>query len=148
MDEPCVEYTGYRTEHGYGRTNHKGRSVGAHRVAYCNHAGIELSSIRGKVVRHTCDNPPCINPAHLVLGTQADNVRDMVERGRCNNGVMYGEDNTSAKLTAAEVMFIQKYYIKGDRVFGQRALARRFGVLHQAIRHVVTGATWATHPRA
>lgn len=69
---------------GYGifrRHADRTRKVTAHRVAFA----LEVRPLlAGEVVRHTCDNPPCCNPAHLVAGTQADNVRDAVARGRQN----------------------------------------------------------------
>lgn len=67
------------TKRGYGRFWYNGRAQYAHRVAYMLERGTVPDDV---VVRHTCDNPTCVNPRHLVLGTQTDNVSDMVERGR------------------------------------------------------------------
>lgn len=79
--EVCWPWTVKRSWSGYGRfwSRSKGAEVAAHRVAW------ELTNgpiPPGKVVRHKCDNPPCCNPADLELGVQADNVRDMYDRGR------------------------------------------------------------------
>jgi hypothetical protein len=76
MLTPCIEWTGVRFARGYGRT-----SLGeyAHRLAWeAEHGPIPA----GMVVRHRCDNPPCVNVDHLQLGTQAENLADMVARGR------------------------------------------------------------------
>jgi hypothetical protein len=81
----CWVWKGTRNPKGYGRISVSGRQDGTHRVAYRLAHG-EIPD--GLVVRHRCDNPPCINPAHLEVGTPADNSRDMVERGRmCNSKV-------------------------------------------------------------
>ncbi len=53
-----------------------------HRVAYCEANGVTLEAIKGIIVRHTCDNPGCVNPDHLILGSHQDNSNDMVQRGR------------------------------------------------------------------
>jgi hypothetical protein len=81
----CIEVSTARTSAGYGVTKvtiSRGcaYSVYAHRVAFEQTWGITLRP--GQVVRHTCDNPPCINPLHLIVGTVGDNNRDIVERGR------------------------------------------------------------------
>ncbi|NIC05759.1 HNH endonuclease [Billgrantia bachuensis] len=60
----------------------EGRTIGAHRVAYCKANGLQLASIDGLVVRHKCDNKSCVNPAHLEVGDHSDNIRDAIERGR------------------------------------------------------------------
>jgi hypothetical protein len=67
-----------KTLHGYGRTQFNGRSEAAHRVAYFLFKG----DPSGMNVCHSCDRPPCVNPDHLWLGTQADNMADMVKKGR------------------------------------------------------------------
>lgn len=77
----CIEWTGAKTPRGYGNQWFQGKQHGAHRVAY-----YEATGIWPEVVRHTCDNPPCINPEHLVPGTQADNMHDRMDRGRWDGG--------------------------------------------------------------
>ena len=78
----CWEWTAYRDPHGYGRFGLRRRDALAHRVAWMlEHGHIPV----GAVVMHVCDNPPCIRVSHLRLGTQADNVRDMYEKGRYLN---------------------------------------------------------------
>lgn len=80
---PCIEYPGCKDRQGYGKISRrregKLRWFRAHRLAYEEaHGPIP----EGLVVMHACDNPPCINVEHLSLGTRADNVRDMVSKGR------------------------------------------------------------------
>jgi hypothetical protein len=76
----CWEWTGLRNRFGYGHLSWRGRSTGAHRVAF------ELANGRpprpGLVIRHTCDNPPCVRPDHLLEGTYSENARDALDRGR------------------------------------------------------------------
>lgn len=98
----CIEYEGARTTKGYGQyTLPVGRGkyiMLAHRVAYeLAHGPIPA----GLQVMHTCDNPPCVNPEHLRVGTGSDNMRDCVEKGRhreaskthCDNGHEFTEEN-------------------------------------------------------
>lgn len=75
----CWNWQGSRRGFGYGALSLNGRTKSAHRVSYEVFTGPIPG---GQVVRHKCDNPPCVNPGHLVLGSQADNTADMVERGR------------------------------------------------------------------
>lgn len=111
-----------------------------HRVAYCFTRSIPLSYIKGLVVRHTCDNPRCINPRHLLIGTQQDNMNDMLSRGR--HVASRGTANGNAALTYEQVQQIRTLYIKGSRVSGQRALGRQFGVSSTCILRIVRGDTW------
>lgn len=80
--DDCWEWKGARTACGHGKFSHAGqtrRTVSAHRFSYQMFVG---PIPEGLVVRHRCDNPPCCNPQHLQLGTQADNVADITARGR------------------------------------------------------------------
>jgi len=101
----CWICTSHMPHKGMGRRYFKctvhGRAELMHRHMYrLVHGDIP----EGRVVRHTCDNPLCINPAHLLLGTHADNVRDRVNRGRS----AIGEKNGRAKLTEAQVRAIRQ----------------------------------------
>ena len=90
-----------------------------------------------EVVRHTCDNPRCINPAHLVGGTQADNMQDMLRRGRAGDCRNLGTANGRAVLSEADCKAIRATYVKGSREFGLPALARRFRVGTSQIWRIV-----------
>lgn len=78
MNEACIEWRGMRTVAGYGMVSGKPRRY-AHRWAYEKFHG---PIAPGLYVLHTCDNPPCINPLHLRVGTHAENMRDMISKGR------------------------------------------------------------------
>lgn len=90
----------------------------------------------GLVVRHKCDNGPCINPEHLELGTMADNSRDMVERGRSARR----EGHSQAKLTWEKVRLIREKYRAG--LATQETLGEEFGVSRRCIGKVVNNDTW------
>jgi hypothetical protein len=87
-------------------------------------------------VRHTCDNPICCNPAHLLVGTHADNVADRVERNRTARGT----GNGRAKLTEDEVRTIRTAYAEG---WPTMELTRHFGVDRALIRRIVRREVWA-----
>lgn len=111
-----------------------------HRLAYCKANGLLLADIAGKVVRHRCDNPACINPEHLVLGTVQDNVDDREFRRRGNHEVKgkRGEENNANKLTELQVA-----EIKGHTRYTQRQLAEMYNVNQSTILRILQGKTWA-----
>jgi HNH endonuclease len=75
----CLVYTGDIESGGYGRASYQGKRLRAHRLSYMLSVGPIPA---GMVVCHSCDTPPCINPAHLFLGTQSDNMKDAAAKGR------------------------------------------------------------------
>lgn len=89
----CIDHGQIGTGLGYGSARYPalktGSSVRMHRAEYCLANGLTLEDIAGLVVMHTCDNPRCINPEHLVLGTQRDNMLDMRNKGRAVGNVKY-----------------------------------------------------------
>lgn len=128
----CDPPTG-KTTKGYGYFAGFGRmKVGAHVFAY----ELERGEVgRGRVVMHTCDNPPCCNPAHLVIGTPADNMRDRLAKGHYPRGMAHH----NSKLTEEAVKAIRSRYAMGEK---QVALAAEFGVGQQTISRVVNGRDW------
>ena len=97
-----------------------------------------------EVVRHKCDNPRCVNPEHLEGGTQKDNMQDCVQRGRHNYGVARGEDNTCTKLTYKDVQDIRQTYVKGSRLYGLPALAKKYHVGVSQLHRIIKGEARVT----
>lgn len=124
------------------KPGHPSRSTGLHRLVFCEAHGLSLEDIADRVVRHTCDNPRCINPLHLLIGTRADNNRDRAERGRSAKVVP-----SRQRLTGAQCLEIQARY--DPTRIGNRApngvvqLARDYGVDTNVIYKVIRG----TYPR-
>lgn len=123
----CWEIQGYLDKDGYGEVS--GRR--AHRVAYELFIG-EIP--QGLLVCHKCDNRRCCNPDHLFLGTQKENVADMIRKGR--KDPRYGERNTQNKLTEQEVLEI--YY--STEV--QRIVALKYGIDQSTVSNIKTGKLW------
>jgi hypothetical protein len=92
-------------------------------------------------VLHTCDIRRCVNPEHLFLGTQVDNMADMVAKGRANKPK--GMENGRAKLTDNDVRFIRFYYRPRSKVYGRDQLARMFGVSEMTIYEILNREKWA-----
>lgn len=131
----CREWTGYcDPEFGYGSVAVDGRMEKAHRMSWVVANGRPAPP--GKVVRHKCDNPPCIEPSHLVLGTQAENVADMFVRKRADRNA---EQNNSARLTWDSVRAIRAFHDEGASV---RDLSSRFSVSKSQIRNVISYTHW------
>jgi len=138
--DPCWVWTASRFRNGYGAMKVDGRMLRAHRLSWAIHNGpIPLSMC----VLHRCDVPGCVNPAHLFLGTKADNMRDCVAKGRfVQRPAPPGEGHHLAKLTDANVLEIRKLYAAGG--ISQRKLGERFGVAQTNISLIVLRGVW-TH---
>lgn len=135
----CWLWTACRSPKGYGqfglRVDGKFKITAAHRVAYLLFVG-EIPD--GLHVLHRCDNPQCVNPSHLFLGTNADNVADRVKKNR--SAVMIGSKNSNAKLTVADVQNIRqmlKYKVKS-----RTQIASDYGVSYPTISHIATRISW------
>ena len=124
---------------GYGAFSHKAhRATGAHRIAWV----LTFGAIpEGMQVLHHCDNRPCVRPSHLFLGTQMDNIHDMIHKNRQAVGPalrhrQQGELNNRAKLTQVQVDYI--------RASTERPvdLANRFGVTYKNIWKIRAGHGW------
>jgi hypothetical protein len=138
----CWTWTGGLMSAGYGNFRLAGQMRGAHRVAW------ELTNgpVPGEMwVLHTCDNPPCVNPSHLWLGTARDNNRDCLVKGRHGSvthpeSQVRGRRAAAAKLTERDVVAIRTRFRSGET---SAALSRSFGVTRAAVRKVVLRRSWA-----
>ncbi|MBK9216951.1 MAG: hypothetical protein IPM59_15425 [Chloracidobacterium sp.] len=126
----CWFWTAARDRKGYGVGNWSGRRKRATHISY-----FIANGRWPKMCRHTCDNPPCVNPEHLLDGTHLDNVRDMVSRGR----QAIGEGNGTARLTVAKVREIKSMLAGGATLV---ATAARFGVCKKTIWNIKKGRYW------
>lgn len=138
LETPCIEWAGCLTQDGYGQRAYKGKVRYTHRIAYCEHHGIDIESIKGIVIRHKCDNPPCMNPEHLEPGTHADNARDRSERDRTARGQAAG----LAKLTAEQVSEIRRRYKRGSRDSNTYTLSAEYGIDQTTVARITRGETW------
>lgn len=114
-----------------------GRMTYAHRVAFCLATGKAIGSLpKGIVIRHRCDNGLCCNPNHLIDGTQADNVRDMIDRGRLRRG----EAITNAILKAEDIPVIRARLDHGHQ---HHLIAADYSVNRATISKIAIGKNWA-----
>jgi len=135
--EPCWMWTASR-RNGYGQMKVDGRVISAHRISYEIHNGPVLA---GMFICHRCDVKLCVNPAHMFLGTHADNMRDMTIKGRSvHHPAPPGEGHPCAKLSDDKVVEIRTLYAMGG--FSQKELAKRFGVTKANISYITLRKTW------
>ena len=134
---PCWEWQGGKVK-GYGTFRvGKGHTKGAHVVAHCLANKVPILVGHSVCVLHKCDNKPCCNPAHLMTGTLADNVSDMMTKGR--HRALVGELLPHTKLTAAKVIEIRRRRAAGETL---QALADEFSVAHSSIGKVASRRSW------
>lgn len=128
--DDCWEWQGDTRGGGYGVFFYRGRVRGAHELALTFTTGeVRLDELD---TCHSCDNPPCCNPAHLRFDTRQSNVQDMVDRGRATKG--------ATKLTPEDVALIRRRRAAGAR---QKDLAEQFGITDGQVSMIVRGLRWA-----
>lgn len=139
-EDACWEWTGRRMKDGYGRPHiTKTESVLAHRLSYELHIGPIPD---GLCVLHRCDNPPCVRPSHLFLGTRADNAADMIHKGRRRPDSVQprGAHHPAARLTDAHVREIRSLSANG---WTYKRLGAKYGVHPMHIGLIVRRKRWA-----
>ncbi len=155
----CWVWNSSKNKIGYGTFSLKCKSVKAHRVAWTISYGQtpKGDGYHGMCVLHKCDNRACCRPDHLFLGTQQDNVKDMVCKGR-NKTIPWmqhprklfpertarGEKTASAKLTSAQVVEIRK--LASERKMSRKKIGEIFGVGENAVSKIFHRQTWAHVP--
>lgn len=129
----CWEWAGAKFPTGYGAVRHDNRTLRAHRVAY----EIWVGPIPAEaMLRHTCDNYGCVNPAHLVPGSAQDNSDDMTTRWRS----LIGSTNHESKLTEGDVAQIRR--LLRTTTLSQQAIADRFGVSQVLVSRIKRRMAW------
>jgi hypothetical protein len=132
--DACWTWRGNRQASGHGRFWTGTRTDGAHRVAY------EIANgpiPAGLVVKHSCDNPACVNPSHLSVGTVSENLAEMVVRGRARKA--RGEESGKAKLTESDVRELRRLAAEGA---SYKSLATQFGIAPVNARAIVLRLHW------
>lgn len=136
--ETCWLWNGCLDTGGYGRLRRNGKAISAHRYAWelaNGHIPFDL------FVLHTCDVRNCVNPGHLFLGNQSDNMRDREEKGRANRNPRKGEDYFGSKLSELKVKEIKERYKAGGVTMAE--LGREYGVSRPAVSLIISGRNWA-----
>lgn len=128
----CWEWQGFIQPHGYGTFWWNGRSRAAHRASWEIYHG---SIPEGMLVLHRCDNPPCVNPDHLFLGTNKDNSEDMVAKGRST----HGSKQWCSKLDEETVASLRSRFLAGESA---ASLARELGLHRSTVARAVTARRW------
>ena len=134
----CWNWVGNKRSNGYGSIQKGGKgspTISAHRYSYEIHKGPIPD---GMFVMHSCDNPSCVNPDHLSIGTPAENTQDMIRKGRKRTVAPLGADNGKAKLNEDLVR-----YIRQNDGRSHASLARELGLSPNCIRGVRTRRTWS-----
>ncbi len=127
----CQLFTGPLNDHGYGKVNMISAEgtrlrVGAHRLSYALHYGEDPD---GYVVMHKCDNTSCVNPEHLQLGTQLENIEDRESKGR----------GAKHRLSPENILGIRDMLARG---YSQRSIAKHFGVSQTTINVINQKRAW------
>lgn len=129
---------------GYGCFSLHGKNRKAHQVSWILTFGdipeLPNSDVRGTCVLHSCDNRKCVNPKHLFLGTNDDNMKDMVKKGRAKNVPKFGKDNWNTKLTEDQVKEIRNLSLTG--LYRYKDIGELFGVSASAIGLIVRREHW------
>ncbi len=131
----CWPWTGSKDRFGRGYFYYEGKVTRAPRVAWTLHHGMRFPD--GKDACHSCDNPSCVNPAHIWPGSESDNLRDAENKGRVPHRI--GEEHVFAKLTEEQVRAIRVRHAAGE---AKADLAREFAVNSTTVHGVIIRKSW------
>ena len=133
----CWKWGGTIMVNGYGTLTIRPNKYYAHRASWMINRGPIPDGLH---VLHKCDNPPCVNPEHLFLGTQRDNNNDKIRKGRARGGSMKGESHPLVKMTNGKIKEIRARYKAGGITQGD--LASQYGMSQPGVSAIITGRLW------
>lgn len=135
LTQSCWIWSASKNNSGYGQFWYEQKMQTAHRVSY----KLFISEIpKGKCVLHRCDNPGCVNPKHLWLGSQLDNIQDRFEKGRSSSG-----ENHTSKHTLQDVNQIRDLYNRG--IYTIKTLAEKYMVSVSNISKIINNQIWRSN---
>lgn len=138
LDEnSCWQWKGWIQKSGYGGLNYNKKILKAHRVSYEIYYAEPLGNLH---CLHRCDNPSCVNPLHLFSGTNLDNIKDKVQKGRCYTGNQKGENNGASKLSDDQVLKIRELYKSGK--YTTLKLGEMYKVNRSTISYIINNKTY------
>lgn len=132
----CWVWTATKVRDGYGQISLGGKRMPAHRLSYLIFRG---KIKKGNYICHHCDNPPCVNPAHLFSGTSSDNRRDCFSKKR--HKIISGAKHYNSKLNRTQVLEIKEFHAKNPNIQFKHS-AKKYSVTRQCIRLIVKGINW------
>ena len=137
-DSSCIDHGRVGMRQGYATAwlPMLKRTTTLHRKVY-----FDVHGVLPEVVRHTCDNPRCINIKHLLAGTRSDNMQDMFERNRQGDCRNFGTSNGRTILDSKAVLDILNNYVKGSSSNGLKYYATKYGVCTSQIHRILRGST-------
>ena len=133
LKDGCWPWQAHCNDDGYGKIKIDGKVISAHRLSWEIHFG---PIPEGMKVLHKCDNPPCVRPDHLFLGTDLDNHKDCVTKGRDFH--IYGSQHWAAKLTEAIVKECRRL----SKTQTARSLAKKYNISESIMGQVIKGKRW------
>lgn len=132
-DTGCLEWQGFK-KGGYGYFYVNGREKAVHRMQYEKFKGLIP---KGYNVCHSCDNPPCVNPDHLWVGTQQENIKDMISKGRDLKAI--GPRNKNSKISSHQAREVKLLYSQGHTI---KNIHLKLGLTYKTVQHICNGTTW------
>ena len=136
--ETCWEWIAFKTKEGYGYFRHEGITKRAHRFSWILTHGEIPKELH---VLHKCDNPPCVNPEHLFLGTDLDNSKDRGNKGRTSKvSRNKGSDHPNSKFTEKDIIEIRNKY--KSKMYTQSDLAKEYNTVQGVISNIILNKRW------
>lgn len=137
-DSQCWEWLAFKNKKGYGAIMYRDLgNMAAHRFSYMLYIG---DFDKSKFICHTCDNPSCVNPSHLFVGTASENMKDKIKKGRAKNPPVHkGNNQHLSKMNPEKIREIRKLFKYG---MSQTELAKKYGLHTATMNNICRNKSW------